>query len=144
VSVSTSPEPNVSFSLDSWMAELGGWFQGQLIYSPTAGEAGRADGLRVRLRYRTDGRGDTDRGVVVEQRYPLQAETASSTPFRVPVAPNVPISYDGELIKLRWQLEVAATRPWRPDHVVTADVVVVPVGAFRFYRGPHPFRPVPG
>lgn len=138
------PAPNLSFSLDGWLAELGGVFQGTAVYKPSAGESGRATGIRVRLVYDAYGAGGTLHQVAVEQRWTIKPGSTFVTAFAVGVPGTEPVSYDGQLITIRWQLEVAATRPWRPDHTVVADVLVVPVGGLSVYRSAHPYRPAIG
>lgn len=139
-----TPEPNLSFSLDGWLAELGGVFRGTAVYKPSVGESGRATGIRVRLVYDAYGAGGTLHQVAAELRWAMEPGSAFVTTFEVGVPGTEPVSYDGQLITIRWQLEVAATRPWRSDHTVVADVLVVPVGGLSVYRSPHPYRPAPG
>lgn len=140
----TGKAPNLSFSLDGWLAELGGAFQGTIAYHPTEGEAGRANGIRLRLSYRTAGVGGSVHRVAAEQRWSMEPGASFVTSFLVGVPGLEPISYDGQLLSIRWQIEVAATRPWRGDHSVVADVLVVPVGGGSIYRTPHPYQPLPG
>ena len=136
--------PSLSFSLDGWLAEIGGNFQGTIAYRPAAGESGRATGIRLRLAYHTFGEGNQLHRVVAEQRWTMEPGDPFVTSFLVGVPGTEPISYDGHLVSVRWRIEVAATRPWRADHEVVADVLVVPVGGASLYRTPHPYRPLPG
>jgi hypothetical protein len=58
------------------------------------------DRVEISLGYHTEGKGDEDSGVVLlEQR----DEREGIVDFTLP---NSPISYDGELIKIRWLLRV--------------------------------------
>ena len=134
---------SASFSLDGWLAEVGGAFQGRIAYHPRADQAGRATGIRLRLAYRTSGVGAAVHRVVAEQRWTIEPGVPFGTPFLVGVPGLEPISYDGQLLSIQWEMEVTATRPWRADHSVTALVLVVPVGGAALYRTAHPYRPLP-
>lgn len=82
----------------------------------------------VDLRYRTEGRGDTDAAVV--SRWVLGDGDAGQGRFRLDVPPDGPVTYHGQLMRLLWQVGVTVPGTfrwgWRP--VVVADLVVAPRG----------------
>jgi hypothetical protein len=113
--------------LDRPLVECGGVVTGTVRWSYN--RAHRL--LGVRLRFRTQGRGETNTRVVT--RADLGSDEAGQASFRLLVPESGPITYDGNLLRVAWQVEwYQAPRRrwlrWREPGPETADVTIVPVG----------------
>jgi hypothetical protein len=139
----STPVSGPQVTLDSWLAEVGGVFTGHLAHYPPPDIASSVRGVRLELRYWTEGRGTKDSATVSVLNYPAEQGVQLSTRFTLPVPSQAPISYDGRTIRVRWQLRAVADRSWKSDHIATTDVVVAPVGAYGLYRSPHPYHHQP-
>jgi expansin (peptidoglycan-binding protein) len=106
--------------LDRPVVECGAAVTGSVRWSGNRG--GRS--VAVVLRYRTQGRGDTDSAVVT--RADLGTADSGQSPFRLDVPLTGPVSYHGKLVQVLW--EVAVQIPAGRGQVVTADVSVAPRG----------------
>lgn len=125
------------------VAELGGRFEGHIRRSPVDGAAnpqgmGQVRAVRLTLRMFTDGRGSTDSEEYGEIEAAVDEYGMTSTPFLLPVPVDAPISYDGSLIRIRWQLVVRTDRKMALDSKMETEVLVVPQGGANLYRRPHP------
>lgn len=83
--------------------------------------------LRVELQWFTEGRGDRDAGTVDRVEY--TAEQGPIPPivevqFAVPA--SGPASYEGRMIRIRWQVKATLGLKWKRDPTGTAPLVVVP------------------
>ena len=81
--------------------ELGDIVRGSALWTPEAGESPRA--FYVRLGWRTEGRGSAHEATLWEQRVPPTG-MPMEIPFAVPFPPDWPPSYDGNLIRVIWEL----------------------------------------
>lgn len=136
------PPPGLSFTLDHWLAELGGAFQGTVTYRPPDGSTARAEGIRVDLVRSAVGVDlTTIRTVVAQQQWTIEPGAPLIAPFVLDVPREQAISYFGQMIGVRWAIEATTTRGPKRDRATTAEVTVLPVGAGALYRGPHPYRP---
>jgi hypothetical protein len=106
--------------LDAAMAECGGAVTGRVHWSGNRG--GRP--VAVVLRYRTQGRGDTDSAVVT--RADLGAGESGQASFRLDVPLLGPVTYHGNVLRLLW--EVAVQIPAGRGQVTTREVTVAPRG----------------
>jgi len=68
--------------------------------------AGRVQGLRLQLLWYTSGKGTTDIGLIQCLEYPTQQSSGSEV-FRFTL-PDGPGSFSGQLISLRWALELVS------------------------------------
>ena len=105
---------------------------GRHVFAPGDELAGSAswrlpsdpEAVELRLSWRTEGRGDTDRDVVARERFdaPGKQDWRPFT-FRLP---DGPYSFSGALISLTWELELVA-EPF--GEVGRTEIVVSPTGA---------------
>lgn len=95
-------------------------------------------GLKVALRFFTEGRGDTDAHTVSAIELPAFDYRTADQAFEIVVPPHSPISYDGRLIRVRWEVEVSLDIKRRTDPVVVVPVLVIPIDGWEHYDQPHP------
>lgn len=136
-------DPQLTVELVSDIAALGSYFSGHIRRSPVDGAAnapgrGQVRAVRVGLYMFTQGRGDEDSWRSDEIEAPVDEHGMASAPFRLPVPHDMPISYDGALIRVRWQIEVRTDRKMALDSVLSADVLVVARRGEHLYQRPHP------
>jgi hypothetical protein len=66
------------------------------------------DSVEVRVGWRTEGKGDTDRGEIHREELVVPSDEASAqeqhVAFQVPLL-MAPLSYDGPIVKIRWAVE---------------------------------------
>lgn len=76
----------------------------------------RVHGVRLVVGWRTAGRGETDRGSVVDERIvPRQVLEGEHEHAFTVVIPPAPLSHDGRLVKIRWAAEVRVDVVLAPD-----------------------------
>lgn len=91
-------------------------------------EGGVPSWVEVRLFWRTLGKGDTDAVIVAAQRFDSPASAdAQLYSLRLP---DGPYSYVGELLEVRWSVELVAHREKRSERL---ELTVSPTG--RAVRG---------
>ena len=79
----------------------GDWLQGQCQWYPAQKERGKK--AQLTIGWRTEGRGSVDKEVL----FKIQALAPEvSNPFRCQIPHNAPYSYDGELIRIIWEVRV--------------------------------------
>ncbi len=130
----------LDLQLESYAAEVGGQFVGQLTYSANPDKADTVRGLRVVLRYFTEGRGDTNSNDVWVIPVDVDSFGNATERFHIPVPPDGPISYDGRLIRLRWEVRATVDLARRRDYHSTVPVMILPVNGWGVYEYPHPLR----
>ncbi|MFV0260424.1 MAG: hypothetical protein ACK5PP_18480 [Acidimicrobiales bacterium] len=128
-------------TVESGLVELGGRLRGQLIRTANTPTG---SGLFVELRYRTHGDGTVISGQAVRLNLPNDTVGATAFPLEITVPDNVPISYDGKVIQVTWELRAAIDQRLRPDTHAAVPILVVPKGGYSLYRQPHPLRLAPG
>jgi len=82
----------------------------------------------ARLRWQTEGRGDRDEGVGIEQdlfQGKLQSGLSRTFSFHL-VVPDQPWSYAGHYVSIVWALEVMIDLPWSRDLRERMPVVIAP------------------
>lgn len=83
--------------------------------------------LKVQLRWYTEGRGDTNAGIVDEIVY---AATQGPIPPQVEATFTIPttgpVTYDGHLIRVRWHVRAVLGLKWKRDPKGEAPLIVVP------------------
>lgn len=136
-------DPQLQVELINDVAEVGGYFSGHITRSPVDGARntpgrGHVRAVRVRLHMFTEGRGDKDSWHSNEIEAPVDEHGMTSAPFEIPVPSGAPISYDGSLVRVRWQMEIRTDRKMALDSVLSTEVLVVPHGGMGLYTRPHP------
>ncbi len=141
-------DDQIRVHVDHDLAEPGGAFTGTLRRVPIDGTQpvdgaipiGGARTIRIALHVRTEGRGDVDERTMGEVGVELDRFGSGSTPFSLPVPPDGPISYDGRLIRVIWEIEATTDRRFALDSKATTRVLVVPNGGVGTYQYPHPLN----
>ena len=136
-------DPQLRVELVNDVAELGRYFSGHIRRDPVDGATnapgrGQVRAVRLGLRMFTEGRGDKDDWRSNDIQAPVDEHGMTSTPFELPVPHDMPISYDGSLMRVRWQIEIRTDRKMAFDSVLTTEVLVVPRHGVGLYRRPHP------
>ena len=112
---------------DSGPLPAGAQVAGQVIWTPEGEKQPR--GIKVSLRWRTEGRGSTDMLTVAELESPVTVASAGM-PVQVPFSLNLPIdgpvSYNGNLIRIIWELCVEIDLPWAFNEQAQQQLIVVP------------------
>jgi hypothetical protein len=105
----------IHLTLDQATLTVGDRLCGQLTYQaqaatqlpntlPTKGA--------VELGWRTEGRGDRDHAIIQSQPLDLPALlNGRSIPFTFQIPPEGPITYDGLLFRVMWEITVSLTLP---------------------------------
>lgn len=138
-------DPTLQVDLDSGIAEVGGRFRGRLVRAGEVDDlAGDGDqpvrAVRLSLRYTTEGRGDTDAKVIGEAEFGVDEYGRVDTTFELLVPPAGPISYDGRLIRVMWELEARVDVKLRRDRRTRIPLLVIPTNGWGLYDRPHPLR----
>lgn len=85
--------------------------------------------LDIRLRWVTAGRGTTDSGVAAS--HTAGPDQPGGLPPAVPFAFTVPVegpcTYDGRLLRIRWEVHARLRLPWSRDEQEAAVLVVRPL-----------------
>lgn len=127
--------------IDSEIAELGASFTGYVTYEPSPGEPDRRiRGIEFELQWTMGEHNDNDEATFEPTRIECDADGRLDTIWVVPVPHDQPISYDGHLFAVTWQLKATLdVRRGRDEHW-TQEVVVIPRNGRLVYDGPHPLR----
>ncbi len=139
----STPDPNLSIRLEHDIAEVGTSFLCSVKRSPSDGETnektlGQIRAVRIALRMTTEGRGDEDRKDYATQELEVDDYGMASGEVRLNVPTDAPISYDGALIRIRWNIEARTDIKFGVDQKSSAPVLVVPAGGLGVYTRPHP------
>ncbi len=106
---------------------VGTEIRGRAVLTPVPGN--RAQAVHVTLRWRTEGRGDTDRATIGEASFPFPAAALAeptSFPFRFLLPEDGPVTYFGNLLTIHWEIQARLDVPWAIDPKVERRFVVVP------------------
>lgn len=84
--------------------------------------------LTVELRWRTEGRGDTDQASAARQELAKGQLPPGQHrwPFQLALPPEGPITYEGHLIRIIWELRAFLDVARGPDLEFTVPVTVLP------------------
>lgn len=116
----------ITISLDRDIARSGEEVSGHAAWS-SDGRPPKA--VTIALRWYTEGRGNQDRAVAAEMEVDLEGPAAglTSTAFRLRTPKDGPLSYDGMMIRVRWEVAVELSIPWGKDETETAELWVLPL-----------------
>lgn len=135
----------LNVTLEATQAEVGASFRGRAVHrgwdgGPLDESRSRVRGVRVELRYQTEGRGTTARDTVATIELPADDNGNVGATFELPVPSTGPISYDGKLIRVLWEVKATVDVKHRRDAHVEVPVLVVPRNGFGLYPRAHPLR----
>ncbi len=138
-----SSDELVSFRLASAVAEVAGAFQISVSRAPADGKTneasfGKVRALRVHLEFETEGRGDRDSREYESVTIPIDRFGMGQADVNLEVPFNAPVSYDGRMIRIKYQLVITTDRQSALDHRLEIPVVVAPAGGASTYQYPHP------
>ncbi len=136
-------DPNLVIHLEHDIAEVGGFFRCNVTRSPTDGElndrtVGQIRAVRIRLHRYTEGRGGVDSADVATVELPVDQFGMASGQVDLHVPHDEAISYDGMLIRVRWEIEARTDLRLKVDQKSSAEVLVVPRGGLGRYDRAHP------
>lgn len=138
-----NPDPLLSYKLASFVCEVGSAFHLSVSRAPADGQmndktVGKVRAVRVELSYETEGRGDTDSDDLFEFVMPIDRFGMGSADVQIDVPSNAPISYDGRLIRVKYEIHIRTDVSASIDHATDIPVLVVPVGGATTYHQAHP------
>ena len=102
---------------------------------------GKVRSLRIELEYKTSGRGDEDSKKVHTSEVPIDRFGMGAADLRIEVPPDSPISYDGQLMRVHYEIHIWTDIQAQIDHGSDIAVLVVPIGGATSYQRPHPLAP---
>ena len=113
----------------SEQVEVGAGVKGQVTWSPD-GDA-KPRGLRVTLGWRTEGKGNRKEGTCDEaERTDIAPGSTVTLPFEFHVPIEGPVSYDGKLMRIIWEIVAQVDLPFARDEIEKREIRVVP-GLYR-------------
>lgn len=132
---------SIQLEFDELVAEVGSAITGQVSRTPDADgvtSESRARAVRLTLRLRTEGRGDTDTRTIGTSEFALEGHGGLTASFSLPVPASSPISYDGSLMRVMYEVEARVDIKLARDPKIKRVVLIVPVGGWATYDRPHP------
>lgn len=117
----------ITIQLDETTVSPGARVKGSAVWTPDRQVSPRE--LRISAEWRTEGRGSTSSGKGGELRFPAGPQgfmPPVQLPFELVLPPDGPLSYDGKLIRVIWELVVRVDLPWASDEVARQTLQVVP------------------
>jgi len=137
----------MGLELDDLVCPVGYQFTGRLIRRADAdgvSQTSKARAVRLVLRVYTEGRGDVDKRDVSSSNFDLEPHGGLNAGFSLAVPQTSPISYDGSLMRIRYEIEARVDLKLARDDRYSRQVLVVPEGGMGVYDRPHPLplRPV--
>lgn len=119
----------IRIQIPSEQVEVGSALKGQVTWTPE--KESKPRGLRVTLGWRTEGRGNTKEGTCDEtERTDIAPGSTVTLPFEFHVPIDEPVSYDGKLMKIIWEITVQVDLPFARDEIEKREIRVVP-GLYR-------------
>lgn len=122
----------IQIRFENETVELGNEIVGQVSVSPNRKQLPKE--IEIAAKWRTEGRGERDRGTVGTLSPELENLTwltRQQFPFRFTIPDNVPISYDGDLIRFLWEVEVKLKFGWLKSQTEMAAFRVLPKNSWR-------------
>ena len=129
----------IQLSIERTQLQLGEAVRGVALWTPEAGENPRH--VFAKVLWRTEGRGIVNTATLWEQRVP-----AAGLPIQIPIDVALPldgpISYDGNLLRILWEVVVGLDLPMRKDPEERVRLLVLPrsIAAGPFVETPVPER----
>lgn len=114
--------------LDSDVTECGDVVTGTARWGPLDFDPRR---VIAELRYWTEGRGDQDSNVVSDAAF--DAEPEGQGRFELVVPASGPMSFDGSLIRVLWEVRLRFDRSMRSDPSTSAPLTVLPLGGLAMW-----------
>lgn len=116
---------SITISLDAWRCRPGSLLSGRVALTPLAEDAERK--VELSVLWETEGKGDTDRGVLLHRVLSDGDPVAGSAEHAFEVKlPLLPVSYAGTLIKVRWLVRVRRVFTLADDLLEEAEFHVGP------------------
>lgn len=113
----------IQLSLNRTQLQLGEAVQGNASWTPESGENPR--NFYVKLQWRTEGRGTVNSAIVWEQKVP-----AMGMPLQIPINASLPVdgpvTYNGNLIRIIWEVIAGLDVAMRQDPVEVQMLTVMP------------------
>lgn len=111
----------INFNLYSDTLEVGSELKGSCIWTPDTQEKDKA--LKLTIGWRSEGRGDVDKEILHE----TEIKPSERTYFKCKIPIAGPISYDGQLLRIIWEIAIYHPK-WleRKDILETQVFRVIP------------------
>jgi len=137
-------DPSLNIAMQNGIAEVGGRFEGRIIRSPElddlAPQTQPVRAVQLLLRFWTEGRGREDSRDTAWVEFPVDQYGRLDVGFALAVPPAGPISYDGRLIRVLWEIQATVDVKYQLDRKLYVPVLVIPRGGWGHYHAPHPLR----
>jgi hypothetical protein len=115
----------IDIQLDHDAVTLGNTVRGRVSFTPSKEVKPRK--IQVFLGWRTEGRGSTAKDTLVTGTHesgPVSAGETVTVPFEFRIPDDVPVSFDGRLIRMIWEIGVQVDLPWAFDEKSAAVFTV--------------------
>lgn len=106
----------INFYINSDSLEVGSELTGSYIWTPDTQKKEKP--LKLTIGYRTEGRGDVDK----EALYETEVKVSERTYFRCKIPMVGPVSYDGQLLRIIWEIAVTRSKWFGRDDIVKTQV----------------------
>lgn len=110
----------INFYLNSDLLEVGSEFSGSCIWTPDIQEKKKP--LKLTIGWRTEGRGNVDKKTL----YETEVKPSERTYFKCKIPMAGPISYDGQLLRIIWEIIVIRKQLIGDDKLKTQVLHVIP------------------
>lgn len=91
----------INIYLDKDTIEVGTKLSGSCLWTPASKEEKKT--LKLFIGWRTEGRGDIDKETI----YETEIQPSSRAYFNCQIPITGPVSYDGELLRIIWEIVIA-------------------------------------
>lgn len=110
----------INFYLDSDSFEVGSILTGSCLFTPDTQKKEKP--LKLTIGWRTEGRGDKDKEVL----YETEVKPSERTYFKCKIPMAGPVSYDGQLLRIIWEIVVTRQKIIGQDKLKTQVLHVIP------------------
>ncbi|MEO1377704.1 MAG: hypothetical protein AAFW70_26175 [Cyanobacteria bacterium J06635_10] len=110
----------INLAMNSESLEVGSELTGSCIWIPDTQEKNKP--LILTIGWRTEGRGNVDKEVL----YETEVKPSQRAYFRCKIPMAGPISYDGELLRIIWEIIVIRKQWIRGNKLKTQVLQVIP------------------